>query len=75
MKIVVNGEPREVDAATLAEALAALEYRRGDGRDRPQRRVRASAGARRDASQGWRPDRDPRSAAGGMRCGSIASRT
>jgi len=26
MKIVVNGEPREVAAATLAEALAALEY-------------------------------------------------
>lgn len=28
MKIVVNGEPREVAAATLAEALAALEYAR-----------------------------------------------
>jgi sulfur carrier protein len=26
MTLIVNGEPREVAAATLAEALAALEY-------------------------------------------------
>ena len=26
MRLVVNGEPREVEAATLAKALAALDY-------------------------------------------------
>ena len=72
MRLVVNGETRDVEATTLAERARSARLRRGDGRDRAQRRVRARARARRDAGQGRRPDRDPRAAAGGVRrCGAL----
>ena len=66
MRIVVNGETRDIEAATLAAALEALDYAdatvatalNGDSCRR---------GARRDAAAEWRPDRDPRAAARGVR--------
>ena len=67
MTVIVNGEPRAVAAGTLAEALQALDYGEAKSRDRAQWRVRAGPGARRDAGEGRRSDRDRRAEAGGVR--------
>ncbi len=67
MRLVVNGEPQEVPAATLAEALQSLDFAEAkvatalNGEFVP---ARARAG---DAAQGRRSNRDRRAAAGRVR--------
>ena len=62
LRFIVNGEPREIAAATLAEALAALDYEGAvvatalNGAFVPKRQARG------DGVEGWRPHRDRRAA-------------
>ena len=58
MKIVLNGEPREVARRTLAEAAGRARLRRRRGRHRGQRQLRRRPRARGDAElAGGRPHR------------------
>ena len=67
MRLIVNGEPQEVPASTLAEALQSLDFGEAkvatalNGEFVPGPRARFDAGKRR------RPDRDRRAKAGRVR--------
>ena len=73
MRIFVNGDPREIEPATLALALTALGLRRQEGRDGGERPLRAGAGARGDGAQRRRQARGRGADAGRLTGRSTAS--
>ena len=64
--LIVNGEPREIAAASLAEALQALDYGEAKVATALNGEFVPARARERDAGEGRRPDRDPRAEAGGV---------